>query len=415
MPSIEAVAGTTRQITARKRAEAELAKAHAEAQKAVRLKDEFLATLSHELRTPMSAIMGWTQVLERRSSGGDDMTRRATEAILRNARAQARLIEDIVDLSRIEAGKVRLTLQPVDVAQAARAAAESLAPPAEAKPVAIDIAVPERPAIVTADPDRLQQILWNLLSNAVKFTMPDGRVAVRIRHDGAHVVVDVADDGIGIHPDFLPHVFDRFRQADGSTTRRAGGLGIGLAVAQQLARLQGGVLVAASAGEGQGATFTLTLHGIDTQVTPPDAAGAPDVDLPQVPLAGVIVLVVDDEPDIRTLLSQLLEEAGARVLVAEERRGRTRARAAAASAGGAVRPADAAPGWLRVPPPVSARSSVTACPRSRSRRWRRPRIASARRTRAIGPFSRSRCSPTRSWPRSAPRPHDRPRGTRDVR
>lgn len=313
--AVEAVAGTTREISARKRAEAGLARASAEAQKMVRLKDEFLATLSHELRTPMSAIMGWAQVLERRCAD-DPFTCRATEAITRNARAQARLIEDIVDLSRIEAGKVRLSLQPVDVAQAARAAAESLAPLAEAKPVAIDIASPSPAVFVRADADRLQQVFWNLLSNAVKFTTPDGRVAVRIRRDGTNVIVEVADDGIGIRPDFLPYVFDRFRQGDGTTTRRAGGLGIGLAVARQLVELQGGTIAAASGGEGQGATFTVTLP---TEEAAAVRAAAPAVraDLTAMPLAGLTVLVVDDEEDIRVLLQHLLHDAGAAVLAAD--------------------------------------------------------------------------------------------------
>jgi len=313
--AVEAVAGTTREISARKRAEAGLARASAEAQKMVRLKDEFLATLSHELRTPMSAIMGWAQVLERRCAD-DPFTCRATEAITRNARAQARLIEDIVDLSRIEAGKVRLSLQPVDVAQAARAAAESLAPLAEAKPVAIDIASPSPAAFVRADAERLQQVFWNLLSNAVKFTTPDGRVAVRIRREGTNVIVEVADDGIGIRPDFLPYVFDRFRQGDGTTTRRAGGLGIGLAVARQLVELQGGTIAAASGGEGQGATFTVTLP---TEEGAAARAAAPAVraDLAAMPLAGLTVLVVDDEEDIRVLLQHLLHDAGAAVIAAD--------------------------------------------------------------------------------------------------
>lgn len=312
--TVEAVAGTTRDISARKRAEADLARAHAEAQKAVLLKDEFLATLSHELRTPMSAIMGWAQVLERRGTG-DPVERKAVDAILRNTRAQARLVEDVVDLSRIEAGRTRLAMQAVDVEQVARAAAESLAPLADAKPVSIDIAVSGPPAIVTADPERLQQVLWNLLSNAVKFTTPDGRIAVRIRHDGDEVVVEVADDGVGIRADFLPYLFERFRQADGSTTRRAGGLGIGLSVSRQLVQLQGGSIAATSAGEGQGATFTLRLParaGAEQAVAPsaPEPVGTATLD-------GLAVLLIDDDPDIRLLLQHAIESAGGVALMAD--------------------------------------------------------------------------------------------------
>lgn len=312
---VDAVAGITREISARKRTEAELARANAEAGNVVRLKDEFLATLSHELRTPMSAIMGWAQVLERRRAD-DAFTQRATEAIVRNARAQSRLIDDIVDLSRIEAGKLRLSLQTVDVAQAARAAAESLAPLAEAKSVALDVASPSPATLVPADPDRLQQVFWNLLSNAIKFTMPDGRVAVRIRREGASVIVDVADDGIGIPPDFLPHVFDRFRQADGTTTRRAGGLGIGLAVTRQLVELHGGTIAAASAGPGQGATFTLRLPAQSGTVASAEVAGS-RCEPARTPLAGVRVLVVDDEADLRVFVEHLLVDAGATTLAAD--------------------------------------------------------------------------------------------------
>ena len=198
--------------------------------------------------------------------------------------------------------------------QVARIAAESLAPLAEAKPVAVDIPDLAEPAVVTADPDRLQQVLWNLISNAIKFTTPDGRVAVRIRREGAEVVVEVADDGIGIRADFLPHVFDRFRQGDGSNTRRAGGLGIGLAIARQLVELQGGTIAAASAGEGQGATFTVRVPARDDALRIHAAAVPPTT---VASLAGICVLVVDDEADIRQLLRHVIEEAGGLPLVAD--------------------------------------------------------------------------------------------------
>jgi signal transduction histidine kinase len=265
------------EIDERRRVEAErlallereqLARAGAEAIN--RLKDEFLATLSHELRTPLNAILGWAHLL---ASGKVDpgMSDRAIGVIRNNAMAQSQLIEDILDVSRIISGKLRLKLGPVDMTAIIDAALDSVSPAAEAKAIRIDRRI-EHEAPITGDKDRLQQVVWNLLSNAVKFTPREGRVGVRLYRQDNDVLLTVEDTGIGISRDFLPYVFDRFSQADPSATRRHGGLGLGMAIVRHLAELHGGTVSAASEGENQGAAFTVALP---LRVAAP-CANAPD-------------------------------------------------------------------------------------------------------------------------------------------
>jgi signal transduction histidine kinase len=232
--------------------------ARAEAEEANRHKDEFLATLSHELRTPLTAIMGWSYML--RHAGLDEATAlRGLETIERNAKAQAQLVDDLLDISRVITGQLRLSIAPVDLASVVNAAVDSLQPAAEAKGVWLEVTLDPSARHVSGDAGRLQQVVWNVLSNAIKFTEAGGRVGVRLRRAGADVELLVCDDGCGISPEFLPHVFERFRQADGTTTRRHGGLGLGLSIARHLVELHGGTVTAESDGEGRGATFTIRL------------------------------------------------------------------------------------------------------------------------------------------------------------
>ncbi|MEZ0266515.1 MAG: GAF domain-containing protein [Phycisphaerae bacterium] len=299
--------------------------ARAEAERASRMKDEFLATLSHELRTPLNAILGWAQVLRSDGTTADDQAQ-GLEVIERNARAQTRIIEDLLDMSRIISGKVRLDVQRVDLAPVVRAAIETVQPTADARGVRVQAILDPAARPVSGDPGRLQQVFWNLLSNAIKFTPRGGRVQVLLGRVNSHLEVSVTDTGEGIRPEFLPHVFDRFRQADASTTRRHGGLGLGLAIVKQLVELHGGSVRAKSAGPGAGATFIVALP-----LTVVDAAPAPDdepgerrhpaqggaADLGTcVKIAGMRVLVVDDEPDARALLARVLEGCEARVRTA---------------------------------------------------------------------------------------------------
>jgi signal transduction histidine kinase len=236
----------------------ENARLYREAQEANRAKDEFLATLSHELRTPLNAILGWTQIL--RSKHLDQVTTgRAFEAIERNAKAQAELIEDMLDVSRIITGRLRLELQPVQLSEAVEAALESVRPAAEAKGVRLESNIIADCGIISGDQHRLQQIVWNLLSNAVKFTPASGHVRVKLEHTEGEAKLTVTDTGRGISPHFLPYVFDRFRQAETMVSRTAGGLGLGLSIARHLVELHGGVIEASSEGEGRGATFVVTF------------------------------------------------------------------------------------------------------------------------------------------------------------
>ncbi|MBY0232241.1 MAG: response regulator [Gemmataceae bacterium] len=281
-------------------------KAQEEAERANRVKDDFLATLSHELRTPLNALLGWTHLLR---SGKLDAatTARGLEVLDRNTRAQAQLIDDLLDVSRIVTGKLRIESKPVDLAGVLQAALDTVRPAAGAKGVALSLRA-EGPCLTTGDAMRLQQVAWNLLSNAVKFTPRGGRVEAGIQRVGTWWELRVRDDGSGIDPDLLPHVFERFRQGDSSTTRQHGGLGLGLAIVRHLVELHGGTVSAESDGEGRGAAFRVLL---------PVAAVAPaQAEAPPVPLGeirGLRVLVVDDEADAREMVSFVLAGAGAEV------------------------------------------------------------------------------------------------------
>jgi signal transduction histidine kinase len=233
--------------------------ARTDAESANRLKDDFLATLSHELRTPLNAIVGWTTLM-RTIEMDDEQRRRAIEIIERNAKSQAALIEDLLDVSRITQGQLQLTWLSVHIPAIVAAAGDTIRPSAEAKGLSLVTEMTADPRMtVQGDPVRLQQVVWNLLSNAVKFTPPGGKVQIALTLDDTHIEVRVSDNGRGIEPAFLPLIFDRFRQADAGSTRAEGGLGLGLAIARQLVEMHGGTLTAASAGQGQGSTFTLRL------------------------------------------------------------------------------------------------------------------------------------------------------------
>ena len=291
------------------------------AQRSTRLKDEFLATLSHELRTPLSAILGWTQVLMRGQAASAADQRRAIEVIDRNARAQVQLIDDLLDLSRIMSGKLRLEVQQVAIADIVQAALDSARPAAEAKDIRLVALLDPARTIVSGDAGRLQQVTWNLLTNAIKFTPKGGRVQVLLQRVNSHIELSVSDTGIGIPANFLPPVFDRFSQRDSSSTRTHGGLGLGLAICRQLVELHGGTVRAASPGEGQGSTFYVELPVSIMQVESERERAHPTAELHPAEvvalprLDGVHVFVVDDEADARELLQRVLEDQGASVTV----------------------------------------------------------------------------------------------------
>ena len=293
------------------------ADAREDAETANRLKDEFLATLSHELRTPLNAILGWTTML-RDGNVQPRHVMRALDTIHRNATAQVQIVNDLLDVSRIVRGNVQLSPRLMSLGPLLTLAVESITPTAEAKGVSIVASLGPRPVQVWADHDRLQQVFWNLLSNAVKFTSSGGRVDVRMNTEGGEVRVDVADTGNGIAPAFLPHVFERFRQGDGSSTRLHGGLGLGLSIGRHLVELQGGRMTADSGGEGQGSTFSVFLP-----IRQAEHRVAPAVPVERRPreraleLDGTHVLIVDDEPDARELLRVMLASTGARISEAE--------------------------------------------------------------------------------------------------
>jgi PAS domain S-box-containing protein len=292
------------------------------AQHANRLKDEFLATLSHELRTPLTAILGWSHLL-RTGDMDEEKAANALEIISRNARSQAQLIDDLLDVSRIITGKLRLDVRQIDPISFIEAAIEALRPASEAKGVRIQKVLDTGVTSVAGDPARLQQVVWNLLSNAIKFTPRGGRVQVRLERINSHVELSVSDTGAGIKPEFLPHVFDRFRQADQTSTREHGGLGLGLAIVRHLVELHGGTVHAESVGEGQGATFIVKLPLITVyqnesraeRVHPAAKDTLPTLDCPE-RLDELRVLVVDDEADTRELLKVALSQCGAQVTLA---------------------------------------------------------------------------------------------------
>jgi CheY-like chemotaxis protein len=289
------------------------------AQDANRAKDEFLATISHELRTPLTAILGWTELLR---TGNPALAKRAVETIERNAKAQARIVDDVLDVSRIITGKLSLKFERINVSDAVRAAVETVRPAAEAKAIELAMKVDPRIGETIADAARLQQVAWNLLSNAIRFTPHGGRVDVELERDDARIVLRVIDTGEGIHPDFLPHVFERFQQADSTPTRKHGGLGLGLAIVRHLVELHGGEVAVHSEGPGRGATFSVTLP-IGT--VPPDnlddiqsdrlRSDEPWASTPQ-SLAHVRVLVVEDDPDTRDFVANLLRQHSAEVTTA---------------------------------------------------------------------------------------------------
>ena len=274
-----------------------------------RLKDEFLATLSHELRTPLNVILGWTRML-RTDHLSEKARRHALELIDRNAQAQAQLVNDLVDMSRMTTGKLQVELESLPVVPVLEAALESVRPAAEAKDIAIHTSWHVPDDNVLADPTRLQQILWNLLSNAVKFTPNDGRISVNASQVGRCIRIEVTDSGIGIDSDFLPHVFDRFRQADSATTRRYGGLGLGLAIVHDLVRLHGGDVEVHSPGVNRGATFVVTLRAVQAAVALADRRRRPRR---PVSLTGQSILLLEDHADSRELLVQALRNSGAAV------------------------------------------------------------------------------------------------------
>ncbi|MEH1916374.1 PAS domain S-box protein [Nostoc sp.] len=292
--------------------------ARAQAETANRIKDEFLAVLSHELRTPLNPILGWAKLLRTRKF--DEATKiRALETIERNAKLQTQLIGDLLDVSRILQGKVSLNLHAVDLKIAIAAALETVRLAAEAKSIQIQTVLSNDIGKVLGDGDRLQQVMWNLLSNAVKFTPTDGLVEVRLQQVGLDAQIQVIDTGKGINPDFLPHVFDYFRQADAKTTRVFGGLGLGLAIVRHLVELHGGTVQAESLGEGQGATFTVKLpllKNSELRVSSSEASQA-ELDTEETLLAGVQILLVDDQADVREFFSFALEQYGAVVTAVE--------------------------------------------------------------------------------------------------
>jgi signal transduction histidine kinase len=292
---------------------AEVARAAAEAANSA--KDQFLSTLSHELRTPLNAVHGWATMLER-GQLDEEQARRALQIILRNVNAQVRLIDDLLDMTRVSSGKLRLAVQPVDLRGVVEAALDTIRPAAEAKSIRLHSVLASPGGPVSGDTDRLQQIVWNLLSNAVKFTPKGGRVQVQLRQVRSHVELLVSDTGQGISPDLLPFIFDRLRQGDSTTTRAHGGLGLGLALVRHLVELHGGIVFAESTGEGRGATFVVRLplmiaHSAelaDRGAVPP---GPQPVTGPS--LQGLRILVVDDDPTAVDLNREILRQAGAEV------------------------------------------------------------------------------------------------------
>jgi PAS domain S-box-containing protein len=311
-----------RDITDQKRAAAERERlleaervARAEAERANRVKDDFVAMVSHELRTPLNAILGWTQLMTR-SRNDPALIARGLDVVARNTRLQAQLISDLLDISRIIAGKLQLDTKSVDLCVIVGQAVETIEDEAHAKAVEIVQALDDGASLVSGDPARLQQIVWNLLSNAIKFTPQGGRVRVSLQFDGAVARIEVADNGTGIRPDVLPHIFERFRQADTSITRRFGGLGLGLSIVKHLVELHGGEVQATSSGEGRGATFTVTLPVLSDVIAYERRRDRTDGTEIVVDLDAIRLLVVEDEADTLEFLRRLLTNHGATVLTA---------------------------------------------------------------------------------------------------
>jgi signal transduction histidine kinase/ActR/RegA family two-component response regulator len=286
-------------------------RARADAEAANRIKDEFLATLSHELRTPLTSLLGWSSVL-REAKRDEKVLAQGLDAIDRNARVQAQLIDDLLDVSRIVSGKLNLDVRPLDITSVARAAINVVQPAADAKAITLDYYAEPGLGAISADSARVHQIIWNLLSNAVKFTPQGGKISLRVEQTGSDARVTVKDTGQGIDPEFLPRVFDRFRQADSSTTRSFGGLGLGLAIVRHLVELHGGTVSAQSDGVGKGATFTATFPLLADRTAP--AAHVQEISAPNdYSLDGLRVLLVDDEPEARQIISTVITRTGAEV------------------------------------------------------------------------------------------------------
>jgi signal transduction histidine kinase/CHASE3 domain sensor protein/CheY-like chemotaxis protein len=316
------------EITKRKKAESELKKLFASEQKARResetanrMRDEFLATVSHELRNPLNSILGWSRMLQRNKL--DDENRlKAIETIVRNAEAQNHLIEDLLDVSRIITGKLRLDIQPINPSEFVEAAIETVRPAAAAKEIAIETEIDYSANKINGDPNRLQQVVWNLLSNAIKFTPKYGEVSVSLRLDDSMIHIEVSDTGSGIPEEFLPYVFDRFRQADASTVRKFGGLGLGLAIVRHITEMHGGTVEVRSEGENKGATFIVKLPIMAISVEAGQVESTDQIEIEHlqtetnVDLSGISILVVDDEKDTRQLLEQVLRHFGADVSTA---------------------------------------------------------------------------------------------------
>jgi len=315
-------------VTARRQAETEredLLKrersARAAAETSDRLKDEFLATVSHELRTPLNAILGWAATLNMIDKDADTL-RKGLHTIERNAKTQAQIISDILDVSRIITGKLRVELRPIELAKIVRTAVDTLAPAAAAKSVELDVKIEVENGLVAGDPDRLQQVFWNLIANAIKFTPAHGKITVSLRRRDSVLQLTVHDDGVGISDDFLPHVFDRFRQADSSTTRSYGGLGLGLAIVRHLVEMHGGTVTAESGGLNSGSTFTVNLpvasstmgqRSGEILLKVREQEKAEEELALEKELNGLRVLVVDDEPDTLEVLCLMLNKSGATV------------------------------------------------------------------------------------------------------
>lgn len=321
----------SRDVTERKRIEQERERllaseraARSEAEAANRMKDEFLATVSHELRTPLNAILGWATILQH-SNLAVDLIAKALEAIERNARSQAQLIEDLLDVSRITSGKMRLEVRPTELISLIKTAVNSVQHAADAKEIRLQMMLDPTVSQIQGDETRLQQVIWNLLSNAVKFTPKGGQVQIQLDRVDSMAQITVSDSGEGISAEFLPYVFDRFQQADGTSTRRYGGLGLGLAIARHIVEMHGGVIAAHSGGLGQGASFTVQLPLVAVRLTAPlptassvegEAQHRPDLNR----LQGLRILAVDDEADTRAMLQAVLMHQGAEVLTAASAR-----------------------------------------------------------------------------------------------
>ena len=309
------------QVEARSRLLSSEKLARNDAERANRLKDEFLATISHELRNPLNAILGWAHMLRLGKLTPPNVDR-AVETIYRNAKSQAQLVADLLDVSRIISGKLRLDVRPVDLLSIVNAAIDSIRPAADAKSIRLQTILDPAAGPISGDADRLQQIVWNLLTNAVKFTPKGGRVQVKVQRVDSHVEIVVTDSGVGISKEFLPYVFDRFRQADASTTRIHGGLGLGLSIVHQLVDLHGGSVSVHSDGEGKGASFTIILPFVGVVSTEKESEAVEQVHSDEIntfdglpTLEGLKVLVVDDEADTRELIQEVLKDCGSEVIL----------------------------------------------------------------------------------------------------